>query len=205
MKLGFVHIAKSGGNTIEKLIRSRYANFFLHPSFGHKQKNIDYPYSFAIVREPVDRFLSSYFYWKNGAINSEWSFKKQFVRKAKTIDEFMYYWDNNDSEFIRQLDTEITKPQWHFSPQKSWLIDSANNRTIILQYSNDIDVQFSKLLKLLGLPKLEVVKKINVTSNKNEDYDREAVSKWVERVFHEDVLLWNNIINDTNNFLKVIK
>ena len=205
MNLGFVHIAKTGGNTIEKLIRYRYAKFFLHPSFGHAEKNTDYPYSFAIVREPVDRFLSSYFYWKNGAINSEWSFKKQFVRKAKTVDEFMYYWDKNDVEFIRQLDTEITKPQWHFSPQKSWLIDSANDRTIILKYSNDIDEQFSKLLKLLGLPKLEVVKKINVTSNKNEDYDHEAVSKWVERVFHEDVLLWNGIVNDTNNFLKVIK
>jgi len=205
MKIGFVHIAKSGGNTIEKLIKNRYAKFFLHPSFGHAKKNIDYPYSFAIVREPVDRFLSSYFYWKNGAVNSEWSFKKQFNRKAKTIDEFMYYWDNNDAEFIRQLDTEITKFQWHFSPQKSWLVDSANNRTIILQYSDNIDVQFTKLLELLNIPKLQVVGKINVTSSRDENYDRGAVAKWVENVFYEDVILWNNIVNDTNNFLKIIK
>jgi len=205
MKLGFVHIPKSGGNTIEKLIRRRYAKWFLHPSFGHREKNIDYPHSFAIVREPVDRFLSAYFYWRNGAKNSEWSFKKQFARKAKTLDEFMYYWDKGDVEFMNQLDTEITKPFFHFAPQKKWLIDSANDRTIILKYSDNIDMQFSELLKFLKLPKLEVVQKINVTANKNEDYDREAVSKWVERVFHEDVLLWNNITNDTNNYLKVIK
>ena len=33
------------------------------------------------------------------------------------------------------------------------LIDSANDRTIILKYSDNIDIQFSELLKFLKLPK----------------------------------------------------
>src|SRR5210317_580455 len=104
MKIGFVHIAKSGGNTIERIIKEKYSSNFLYPSWGHAHENSHYPYSFAIVREPLERFLSSYFYWKHGSKDTTWIRNSNWNPKAKNFNEFMYYWDKKDSEFLSQLD-----------------------------------------------------------------------------------------------------
>lgn len=202
MKIGFVHITKTGGNAIEKLIRKSYADEFARPSFGHTHTNMNYQHSFAIVRDPVERFLSSYFYWKNGAKDSEWKRNSNWNPKSKSLEEFIYLWDQKDAEFFRQLNSEITTFQWHFAPQKKWLDDRAYNRTIILKYSNDLDVQFTKLLEFLGINKKENLPKVNVTKDKDEEIDLEFVTKWVSKTFEIDLKLFDDI--EQNKFMRII-
>ena len=202
MKLGFVHIPKTGGHCIEEVIKKYYVNDFLKPSYGHKQTTSDYPYSFAIVREPVERFLSSYYYWQNGAIDGSWQRKSNWNPKAKTLDEFIYYWDKKDPTFFYQLDTEFTKPHHHFAPQAKWVNANLEN-TIILKYSGDIDIQFTKLLDFLNVGKQTNIPFKNITKDKKTEID-DKILKWIHDTYIYDFKLWEAILEEKNIFYKII-
>lgn len=203
MKVGFVHIPKTGGFCVEETIKKYYKNKFLSPSLGHRETTQYYPFSFTIVREPTERFLSSYYYWRNGAIDGKYKVNSNWNPKAKTLEEFIYLWDKNDQVFLRQLDSKITLKRHHFTPQSKW-INSNRKKIIILKYSNNIDLQFTKLLNFLNIEKVVDVPFQNVTKNKNTKIDNKIL-EWIKKTFQNDFKLWKNITEEKNIFYKIIE
>lgn len=117
----FVHIPKTAGNSVGKVLSSE--RFFW---IGHdlRDKNYRFPsqiswfadlYSCCFVRNPWDRLVSSYHYLKNGG-NCEQDLYDYhyYLGKFKDFDDFVKNWDDS---FYNQI---------HLKPQSDWIFNDKN-------------------------------------------------------------------------------
>ena len=177
----FIHIPKTGGNSIKQ------TNFFKRCKyFGHahvekiKHRNM-YKYSFAIVRNPYDRLVSAYFYLKKGGENNN-GYDSLMQKKLEKYKDF--------KDFIKDL--KLFTNDLHFKPQHTFVCDSRGKIIVnhILKVEN-IDKDFSQLLRSKWLPN-EKLQKIN--SSKHDDFSNyydDEIKKHVYAVYKKDFKLFN--------------
>ena len=178
----FIHIPKTGGNSIKQ------TNFFKSCSyFGHtyirdvKHANM-YKYSFAIVRNPYDRLVSAYFYLKKGGMPNN-SYDLQMQKRLK---KYTYFKD-----FVRDLKLFVNDT--HFKPQHMFVCDSGGRIIVnhILKVEN-IDNEFSQLLRSKLLPD-EKLHTINASKHDNYTryYDDNEIKKRVYTIYERDFELFD--------------
>lgn len=120
-KIIFIHIPKTGGTSIEQLLRDRgryglqYIGVRNGQSMHHmlaiqlKKEINDFfqHYRFSIVRNPYDRFLSEYFWCP---------IKGAGYKSGKSLDEFIDYVENvvKKNQYYSNIYHDHFIPQYHF-------------------------------------------------------------------------------------------
>lgn len=188
----FIHPTKTGGTAVEQLFR-RHCGDVISGS-GHNRVCKDFALPIVIVREPVDRFLSIFNYWRNGAT------APPFTRDAPMKDDI--------DRFIRRLIRKESKLlSWfitpkHFAPQSLWIDPSAYDRTTVVVYDrHELGIRINRLLDDLGVPpaELQVVNTSRITHAHLTDKQR----RWIEWYYHDDFALWNLVHTDPDRFRAV--
>jgi len=196
MNIRFVHVPKTGGISIVQSLkesifmlgekesesweiigtdgtyhsRASSPKYFKRPDLEKEdvqhKKLLDTSFSFSFIRNPWDRFVSSYCYLK----------EKKDEEYEKYIKPFKSFKDFAINGSIESL---------HFKPQTYW-IDAPIN---FVGRFEKLQSHFDGLCKTLGLS-TQKLKKMNSTTHKSylDYYDAETI-KAVEHKYKEDVKL----------------
>lgn len=201
-KYGFVHIPKTGGTSVCKFLLDNYPDNFICSRFDNKPyhslttKDIDNP--IVIIRCPIERFLSSFYYWKYGPKNGPWVNKYNNHNNQISIEKFIELFESDPSI----VNTNIT---WrlHFQPQHDWIFNEDFAKTVIIKYHNDLQKSILKLIKYLNLndpsSKLEA---INI-SKKEPITITNIVKNYILNKYQKDYELIE-LINSTQNIFRQI-
>ncbi len=155
-KIIFVHIPKAAGNALIKSLFGMVATG--HDPIGrylsHDSKKFKSYYKFAVVRNPYDRLVSSFFYLKQGGIGFfDNDFAESYLNDVDTFEEFVKRL-GSDNRFRAAIMSWV-----HFVPQLDFLtldgINVALDRVIKLE---NIDRELSDLCKELGVPPVKMIR-----------------------------------------------
>ena len=105
MKLLLIHIPRTGGNSIQ--LNGHVDVVCFEHMFAKNIKDLSEYFSFAIVRNPYDRFLSSYHFYRDAYQNKR-NIKNE-IKKHLTFKDFVL----NFKDFEYKNDHQFT-PQWEF-------------------------------------------------------------------------------------------
>ena len=174
-----LHIPKTGGISIESFLLQHFPNKFIF-TFTHNYTIEDFPENIClvVVRDPRDRFISVYKYWRYGSNlyfrgnSSDLSLTlnitgyEEWKSPITSIFDFMNAAGNishpfhsyvlhrlNASQEGRGMDDAQT---WgvHFQPQSNWLKGANRRNVVLLRYSTSSDTfskRFFRALRYLAL------------------------------------------------------
>ena len=156
----FIHVPKTGGMSIIRAIRKYKLDVrYGHHRISYYNKNeIQESFTFSFVRNPYDRFVSGFYYLKNGGIN----------KQDKKLGELL---PNNIEEcliMLKSLDrTQLTVNGvhiFHLTPQFYW-----HNREVdFIGKFERLDVDFKKAIKNITDNNI-TLEKVNASKN-NKHY-----------------------------------
>lgn len=197
----FIHIPKCGGTAVENYFLRYYSDRITGTT--HKWVASETNNPIVILRNPVDRFISLYHYWKNGSHG----------RNSRNQDFTQRYGDFTIKDFIQLIKDRkerdlVVGYMWrvHYHPQINWIPKETYKHAIIVTYVNDLDHKIKQLLEYCNIPyngiKLE---RSNITRKKEgeevileqDDHD------WLQEYFKEDFELWENAFMQPEMFKKV--
>ena len=155
-KLNFIHIPKNGGTSLKKIC-TKYVKFNNH-DVNVKEKNNQ----FIILRNPIDRFISSVYY----AIE-KWSFEdnvKNLINNGiDTPEIWVQIWSNPNHKFHNLLMKEMLnenhmignkkpKYKWTYCKQIEWY-DNPKIIIIMDNYEDELKYLFNKINIKYNIPK----------------------------------------------------
>lgn len=197
LKVVFIHVPKTAGKSILNLwklpeFQSQYNGEFeyLEYIYGHvplqdhlEAINAGYK-SFAVIRSPIERFVSAYTYLMHGGCNSH---DAQF--RDNELSKF-----NNINDFCKHIHNYL---YWiHFIPQHNFVVDKG---LIKIDKLINFDNLNSELLVLMknGIIPNTTLKKINVSQQlfkKDTFTDLNAESiEILKDIYAEDIKLFASI------------
>ena len=169
----YIHIPKTGGYSVCKALNKPL-------EIGHRFLE-DYPkentanyFKFAFVRNPWDRFVSAYFYLKEGGRNlGHDRHGQQIVNRFSDFRSFVANFHSVKKDF----------KSLHFLPQVNWTHDKQGNMQLdfVGRYENFQD-DFNKVCKILDIPNLKIPH-WNVSAH--NEY-RQYYDKITERIIAEE-------------------
>ena len=189
-KIVFLNIKKVASSSITKCMQSKLNT---NIEFLWCKKYQDY-FSFAFVRDPLDRLLSCY----NNKIKAP-NIKTSETNIGIIFDKYstsankLFYKGMSFKEFLRaigSLDPNQYDP--HFLPQYIWVCD--NNKNIVVNFIGKFESlksDFDYILVKNNLPIL-TLPHLNKTSFKEEAYDEETI-ELAKQVYgiQEDIEIFN--------------
>jgi len=198
-KFIFIHISKCAGTSITSNLskyKTDYSNSPLLWKYGSdhsiyteynsllKNKISDF-FIFSFVRNPYDRFLSLYTYWREG--------KHSHTRsKINGIDIAEATWRMDFNSWVSFINLNKISCR-HMNNQLNWLLDKdkkINSRLFVGRFEN-INYDFKKVCDILNIEKSNL-KKLNYTSHHNyrEVYNNKSI-KIVSKRFQKDLDYFN--------------
>jgi hypothetical protein len=192
----FIHIPKNAGTSIRELLTdSDIPIEYIDHNYPLIMQN-----EVVVLRDPIDRFISGYYYSKNRwnerfsekyktpnelaeALYSDDEEAWNYIGNTKTIINNRNNVDNIDS--VHTINGKISKYTWVFCPQKFWI----NNPKYILRFSH-LNDDFNKCLQDLGYNKKFVISKKNTTTHKNKELSEDAL-KFLHKFYKKDFELFN--------------
>ncbi len=198
----FVRPTKTGGCAFEMYILQHYNTYIKGSGRDHKKICADVDNPIIIIREPYDRFISSYKYWKNGAYQSskprtiEWKKYNNHV----TIDDYIEMVKNKDKRLIFEATWEA-----HYAPQTYWIKPEDYKKTIVILYSkHNMENKVFDLLKKIHIKNKYIpFEKINVSCGDNIVLTSQQIKK-IRELYEDDFILWDNLQNNKSLFKHVI-
>lgn len=191
-KYAFIHPTKVAGSAFIKYVEKYYPQYFEYK--GHEIKSSDVLKPIIFIRDPYDRFISMYKYWKYGSV--DYNGHKHSITylgnvKKYNIKDFIFFVKNKDRILISPF-TSFT----HIRPQSWWIEEKDYNNCIVLFYSkNDME---SKIFQLF-----DYLESIKVLKNQKHPFSRINVSnQGNENMIKEKIILDNDDINEINNIYK---
>lgn len=198
----FIHPTKSGGTALEEYFAKHYSNFIK----GLKHTNLCLPGNnpIIVVREPIDRFISMYKYWKNGSVDFKVHKRStEFVKKynSYTVKDFITLLKRNSTKDLLVTFTE----KEHFLQTKHWINNTPYNKIIIIKYIKNLDIKMPYILKSLGIPDKKIPLPLtNITSSKEDIILDDDDLDFIKRRFKDDFELYNDVNNKKELFRMVI-
>jgi hypothetical protein len=197
----FVHIPKTGGSAIEKFIKP-YSDTII--GFGHDNLCKFNENPIVVIRYPLERFVSMYYYWKYGSItppftrSTEWQKKYRFF----TIKDFIILFETNS---IKNLYHDFTWDQ-HFMPASTWIDEASYKKTIVIIYEKNLQEKVYKVMDYIKLKadfRKNKINRVNVSRKDIEVNLDENDIKWISDHFKEDFSLWDKVHNKPHLFRAV--
>lgn len=122
-KFIFIHVPKTAGTAIIKTLFNQKSTghyYFQNYRSYDKQKSEEF-FSFAIVRNPWDRMVSSYMFLKQGGMNQhDLKFSNTYLKEFESFESFIYAL--RDYNFRKKILNWI-----HFIPQYKFVCDENEN------------------------------------------------------------------------------
>ena len=164
----FIHIPKAAGNSFSiGLYGISNGHHTAFDYYKDNKKEWEKLFSFTVVRNPLDRFLSAYNFLKNNGVNKfDERFSSQQNLKETNVNIFIDKFFNNRNRFF--------KPYIHFIPQINFIIHRKYKYSLIsrvykfesLEDSYKDIVRDIKLVNPKFEPLYDSLPKINETKTK---------------------------------------
>lgn len=184
----FIHIPKNAGMSFENKLKDiPEIDYYGH---GVSKKRIENYKKIYVLRNPIDRFTSAFFYLKGYKKNRERNYfetPNQLLESLKNLDprslEFMKVHDNYHYVYGDKINTD-----WVFHRQSSWVYDPW--RILIFERIHDDLQKLSEDLDInLSIPHIN-------QSNKKEFSYSESDLSLLELIYKEDFILYNKYANE---------
>jgi hypothetical protein len=191
--INFIHIPKNAGESIRELCNNK----FRYNGHGTDVFNPSLNNQLVILRNPLDRFISSVKYclekWKH-----EQQIKKLIKNKIDTPDKWITIWKNKNHPHHNILMDEILKNEhflgnkkikykWTYTPQKEWF-----NKPKYILIMDNLDDELKYICNELNIP--YNLKKKNTTTKQNTPISKENL-KWINNFYKDDWILYNKYKN----------
>ena len=206
----FIHPTKVGGNAFKAFVNKYYSKYIDVPKGGHKRLCADHPHPIIFLRDPFDRFISMYKYWKYGSV--EYRRRPEFIQQNRgtTLKEFIKYVETKDKRLYHDITWEE-----HFIPQSHWITPENYSKTIVVIYHKDqMDQRIKQLIDYLEIdishtgpiptfPKVNVSKGDAEITKENMMLDGEDIEK-IHQIYADDFRLFYRLKNQPELFAQVI-
>jgi hypothetical protein len=197
LKHQLIHIPKTGGTALYVFLQRVYPEHFeefMYPGQPpHELKANFVPNPVVIVRDPFERILSLFRYWKSGS-----EMFSEGDRSAVPLSSFL------QEVNIFNVWTGYTGPE-HLLPQTYWVSPESHRKSIVIRYREDLDSSMRELVDYLGLAEPEEsVPRMNVTLNREPIEVSDADMKVIRFRYATDFLLWERANKHPDRFKKVI-
>jgi len=198
----FIHPTKTGGTACETFFQKHYSEFIQGNGHDNKCSNTNNP--IIIIRDPIDRFVSMYKYWKYGSLDID-NFKRSesFINDHKkySIKDFIALIKNKQ---YTELHRDFTWNQ-HFAPIVEWINNTPYKNIIVIQYEKNLNEKINKLLKLLNIKNKNIeLPLINISNNKEDIQLDDNDILFIKTYFNVDFELYDDINNRPYLFKHVI-
>jgi hypothetical protein len=202
MKYTFIHPTKTGGTACENYFKQYYHEYITGSGHVNVCTNLNKP--IIVIREPVNRFISMYKYWLNGAIDTRYKRPTEFIEKYKNYDikHFISLIKNNKKE---DLYNKFTWDQ-HFHPITNWILDTEYSNIIIVKYDKTLNEKINKLITMLDIPNKHIdLPIVNISKNIDEPIHLDdSDMEFIREHFKLDYELLEQINNQPELFKIVI-
>jgi len=198
----FIHPTKTGGTACETFFNDHYSEFI--KGTGHDNKCMNNNNPIVIIRDPIDRFISMYKYWKYGSLD---------IDKYKRNDVFLKnYNDYTIKDFIQLIKNKqhgdlYQNFTWgqHFQPVVKWINKTNYKNIIVIIYERDLNEKINKLFDVLKIKnngtKLPIV---NISNNKENIQLDDNDILFIKSYFADDFNLYDDVNNRPELFKHVI-
>ena len=178
MTYSFIHIPKTSGVTLDKLIQ---ANPSCNLSYLQHLRVVDTVKLFTFVRNPYDRIVSAYFYLKSNKANEMQVAYNHIVSRYDSFKDFIL---NMDKDGLLEFITHI-KPQW------TWVINE-NGAIVPKVFKIEEPEKIDAFLAENGISGWQEQPKENTSEHEPyETYLDEEVIAEINRVYAKDFKLFN--------------
>jgi hypothetical protein len=176
----FVHIPKTAGSSIAQFL-SNYDIDIL----GHDH-NANIPNAIIVIRHPIDRFISTFKYWKKLCIH------EQVCDNSVHLKDFIEYIKTDNEKML--ISPHYQK--WHYLPQSNYIDPSNYKNTIIVKYSkNMMNTKMKILLKYLNIPDKGIeLPSENLSLDFYVHLDNVDL-EWIYMYYQKDFDLYNKLNN----------
>nr|WRJ69911.1 putative sulfotransferase [Oceanusvirus sp.] len=201
----FVHPTKTGGTAVEEYFKKYHAKHIR--GVGHMHTCTNSPKPLIVIRDPMERFVSMFNYWRNGAVSGKYVRKKDWLPPCDTISEFVKRLQENDPKFVRKHLHKDFTTHLHFSEQSHWIKPGDYAKTVVVVYDRQrMDEKIRDLLRYLHLPEKGLpLPRVNVT--KTSPLEASEIGpkeeEWIRRRFKKDFELWHMVNKHQSRFKKV--
>lgn len=179
----FIHTTNCGGSSIDNFFRRYYKQIiYSEPYCELKCEENNNP--IIIVRNPLERFISIYKYWKH---------YHGHTYKNYTINDFVSKIINGNLLFNED-----------YAPITNWINDVPYNKIIIILYCNNLNEKIQKLLDELKIRnKGFTLYKYSINNNEEIILDDTTIN-FISEYYKDDFQLYDQIIDNPELFKMVI-
>jgi hypothetical protein len=183
----FIHIPKNGGmsigNAIKDTVKIKY--------YGHAVlfKNIRHLKQIIVLRDPIDRFTSAFFYLKQYKKNKS---RDIFNNPDELIQGFINF-DINSFNFLKihdgfhHVNGNPINTDWVFHKQSAW-VDNPYKILLFESLEDDLDKFGSEIGESLHIPHVNKSKKQPFTYSKSS-------LDFLNIIYKDDMELYNSLLN----------
>ena len=198
----FIHPTKVGGSAFITCFTKYYPNLIL--SKGHTMKCSECHFPIIILRDPLDRFLSMYKYWKYGAKDGEHQRTNDFINVMKNVSlkDYIQFVKSNNPILL----TKFTSKE-HYSPLTNWITPSDYSKTIIIIYDKkNMEQKVFDLIQYLNVYNFNISFPEKNVSKGNESLNElsEELIQEIKEMYKSDYELFDKIKNEPHLFKKII-
>jgi len=181
-KAAFIHIPKTAGQSIDAWLNRNFVavRYFPHLSAKQFKQFVKIDWYFSVVRNPWDRVVSGFFYWKQ--LDKEHG-KMNGVDDETTFEEFV---TNIDVDSSVVYDRQTNSAHLISQNQVDWFDDGEKT---ILRFEN-LESDFTQIQsKFANFDKLP---RVNCSDHKSyREYYNEQTKQRVQDIFSRDIEQFN--------------
>ena len=182
LKCHFIHIPKTAGTSIFRFL-NRYCSDeekLMYNKNPHAVQNIsENLFKFCFVRNPWDRFISSYFYFKEYGQGFGYdTHTGEIINRFKDFDDFVLNFTS--------VQTEFRCP--HFKNQTHWI--RGNNIDFIGRVEN-LENDFNYVCNVIGIGESNLPRRNASSHNQYHEYFNRRTKEMVRELYEDDIETFN--------------